>query len=103
MSEFVIEAIEDKLRAERNPEYRQARIKELKDEIKKLQGSKNIDADINNIIGGLHSLYRERMYSGATPQMINFWIRDRVKPSLTKIGYHGSIEEILKLFKDYKS
>lgn len=101
MSQFIIEAIEFKLKQERNPEFIQTRIKELRAEIREL-GTEMKDVDPSNIIEGLYPLYQERMYSGATPAMFNNWIRERVKPALVKIGYHGSIEEILKLFKGYK-
>ena len=101
MSEFVIEAIEDKLRAERNPDFVEIRIQELKKEIKELQGARDVDPD--NIIEGFYYAYQERILARATPSMFRNWIKDKVKPSLTKIGYHGSTEDILNLFKDYKS
>ena len=102
MSEFITEAIEEKLKSEHNPEYIQIKIKELRAEIKELNVDMK-DVDLNYIIEGLFPQYQERVYSGATPAMFNNWIRERVKPSLVKIGYHGGIDEILKLFKDYKS
>lgn len=101
MSEFVIEAIEDKLKAERNPEYREARIKELKAEIKELRGVKEVNTDY--VIGGLYEQYHNRVFTGVTDAMLLNWIEARVTPSLSKIGYRGTLEEILKLFKEYKS
>jgi len=101
MSEFVIEAIEDKLRAERNPDYVQNRIKELRAEIKELGQERDIDPA--PIIERFYPQYEDRVFNRANPTMFKTWIKDKVKPSLIKIGYHGSLEDILNLFKDYKS
>jgi hypothetical protein len=101
MSEFIIEAIEDKLRAERNPEYVETMIRELRNEIKSLQRDKDVDPD--NIIEGFYQQYQDRVFARANHSMFKNWIKDKVKPSLIKIGYHGSVEDILNLFKEYKS
>jgi hypothetical protein len=64
---------------------------------------KDKDVDPNNIIEGFYQQYQDRVDIGAEHSMFKNWINDKVRPSLIKIGYHGSAEDVLNLFKDYKS
>lgn len=103
-SSWVIEAIEEKLIKEGNKEFIELEIKKHKDQIINLngllKGAGRLNKEAQLIIEGLYPAYKERLGSGVIQTQMEFWIKERVKPSLNKVGYRGSIEDILNLFKD---